>query len=331
MQLLNIVIPVYNAENYLPQCLESLVNQTYHKKEIILIDDGSSDSSPEICDEYANKHPFIHVIHKENSGVSAARNTALDLIRGGYVVFADADDAVDLDAYEVMIKEMEDTDSDVSACNLQNEYGAFQVRKNNFEHGSVSAYSGDEELVKAFFCQIGGWAGNKIYRREVIGDVRFREDISQAEDTLFAWEVMKRAKKVCYINLPFYHYRYMLSSSSHAANTKKLKTAITVWDLIKLDLDNVHVEEEILQKWTQNYIVWNLKICESMIGLHQPDKKYYHLAKRNISNYKGYIPYMSRRYRLLANSLLKSWDLYKLWARLFYILKKTYVRIKIKG
>lgn len=82
MQLLNIVIPVYNAENYLPQCLESLVNQTYHKKEIILIDDGSSDSSPEICDEYANKHPFIHVIHKENSGVSAARNTALDLIRG---------------------------------------------------------------------------------------------------------------------------------------------------------------------------------------------------------------------------------------------------------
>ncbi len=83
MELLNIVVPVYNAEDYLPQCLDSLVNQTYPNKEVFLVDDGSSDSSSKICDKYAGKFSFVHAIHKENAGVSAARNTALDQIRGG--------------------------------------------------------------------------------------------------------------------------------------------------------------------------------------------------------------------------------------------------------
>lgn len=83
MELLSIVVPVYNAERYLSFCLDSLVNQTYPNKEVFLVDDGSFDSSPKICDEYAAKYSFVHVIHRENSGVSAARNTALDQIRGG--------------------------------------------------------------------------------------------------------------------------------------------------------------------------------------------------------------------------------------------------------
>ena len=83
MELLSIVVPVYNAEKYLEQCLDSLVRQTYPNKEIILVDDGSSDNSPNICDNYAKKYSFVRVIHKLNQGVSAARNAAIDSIRGG--------------------------------------------------------------------------------------------------------------------------------------------------------------------------------------------------------------------------------------------------------
>ena len=244
------------------------------------------------------------------------------------MVFADADDGIDLDTYEILINALESTQSDISACNLRSEYRQFEVREKNQET-DILTYQGTKELVEAFFFKIGGWAWNKLYRREVISDVRFREDISQAEDALFSWQVIKKAKKICYTDLPLYHYRFALTSSSRMANTEKLKTAIIAWDIVKKDLDSLNIDEPIVQKWANNYIVWNLKICESMISLKHPEQqKSYMYARKNIAKYKKYIPAMSRRYQILARSVLTSWGTYKFLGMLSYGMKKAYVNIR---
>ena len=283
MELLSIVVPVYNAEKHLEQCLDSLVKQTYPNKEIILVDDGSSDNSPDICDSYANKHSFIRVIHKLNQGVSSARNIALDSIRRGYVVFVDADDALDLDGYEICIHEMEAREADFVAFNLKNEYQNFSVLKKSNNIPKSSYYRGKEELTKVFFSEIGGWAWNKIYRREQIGKIRFREDIYQAEEALFSWKVIHKANDACFVDMPIYHYRYTFPSATKSADISKFETAITAWSLIKKDLDNENLTPLVIEKWARNYIVWNIKICERMLLSDSFSEKEYSKIKDNIS------------------------------------------------
>lgn len=328
MELLSIVVPVYNAEKYLEQCLDSLVRQTYQNKEIILVDDGSSDNSPNICDSYANKYSFIRVIHKLNQGVSAARNAAIDSIRGGYIVFVDADDAVDLDGYEICIREMEARGADFVAFNLKDEYRNFSVLKKSNNIPKSSYLKGKEELTKAFFTNIGGWACNKIYRRGLIGEIRFREDIYQAEDALFSWKVIHKANDACFVNIPIYHYRYTFSSATKSADTSKFETAIIAWSLIKKDLDNENLTPLVIERWARNYIVWNIKICERMQLSDSFSEKEYSKVKDNISTYKAYIHLLGKRHQILAESILKSWRLYAFWERIFYKAKKTYVQFK---
>ncbi|MGN0132763.1 MAG: hypothetical protein ACI4AA_10005 [Lachnospiraceae bacterium] len=141
---------------------------------------------------------------------------------------------------------------------------------------------------------------------------------------------MKKAKKACFVEFLFYHYRYMLSSFSHGANTEKLNTAITAWDMIKHDLDDMKADESIVQKWASDYIVWKLKICGSMIEMQSPDIKYYSITRRNIGKYRQYIPCLLLRYQLLSQSVLKSWRLYRFWSKLFYLLKKVYIRVQVR-
>jgi len=105
--LVSIIVPVYNVEEYLGTCVESIVNQTYKNIEIILVDDGSNDSCPQKCDAWAEKDNRIQVIHKENAGVGEARNTGLDIAQGAYVTFADSDDYLSLDAIEIMLRQIE--------------------------------------------------------------------------------------------------------------------------------------------------------------------------------------------------------------------------------
>ena len=119
--MISVIIPVFNAEKYLRECLDSVANQTYNDLEILLIDDGSKDSSPQICDGYAAADSRFTVIHKENGGVSSARNTGIENAHGNLMAFVDADDVLDLDMYEILVHALETTDSDIAACSYMNE------------------------------------------------------------------------------------------------------------------------------------------------------------------------------------------------------------------
>ena len=117
IDLISIIIPVYNVEQYLSRCIDSVINQTYKNLEIILIDDGSTDDSGEICDEYALKDNRIKVMHKQNGGVSSARNEGLDISKGNYIGFIDSDDFIEKDMYEFLYDLLTKNNCDISCCN----------------------------------------------------------------------------------------------------------------------------------------------------------------------------------------------------------------------
>ena len=202
---LSIIVPVYKVEAYLPKCIESILSQTFTDFELILIDDGSPDRCGAICDEYAAKDSRIVVIHQKNQGVSAARNTGLNIARGSYIGFVDSDDSIDAEMYAHLLNCLWETQSDIAICGVQ--YIA--------QDGAVlrTAHTGDallnrEELLKCLYGKpnpIGGGCVNKLFSASVLNGIRFQEDIKMAEDWVFLFHVFAKAEKACHVDGAFYH------------------------------------------------------------------------------------------------------------------------------
>ena len=148
MTRISIIVPVYKAEKYLPRCVESLLSQTYRELEIILVDDGSPDNCPEICDGYAEKDSRVKVIHKENGGVSSARNAGLEAASGDYITFVDSDDYVDGQMYEKMLSVAEEYSCDVVMCDCVKE---FSDRREVYSHDIRSGFYNKEQLKNEYY------------------------------------------------------------------------------------------------------------------------------------------------------------------------------------
>ena len=216
MKKISVIVPVYNVEQFLRECIESIRNQTYKNIEIILVDDGSTDNSGKICDEYISKDSRIKVIHKENGGLSSARNTGLDNATGDYVMFSDSDDLFLPDSCQVMIDEMERTNSDYVVGNYQNcnEDGTLwdnpvfdQTKYVNFRL-SIKDYKHSFFTMNSSVC-------NKIFRMSFLNkiNIRFIEGVP-AEDAIFSTYCFIKSKKVYYIPDVMYLYRQRSADSS---------------------------------------------------------------------------------------------------------------------
>ncbi|WP_293986131.1 glycosyltransferase [uncultured Megasphaera sp.] len=199
---LSVIIPVYNSEAYLRQTLASVLAQTYENLEVLAIDDGSPDGSLAICREFAQKDARLQVFHKENGGVSSARNFGLERAKGEYIAFLDGDDCIDPEMYAVMISVLEETGADLVDCRVVKERS---YTPQPYEKGTVEVSSKPLEYLskKGYFIDS---SLNKVYRRELIGATRFDESISYSEDKLFVTEVIFKAKKMALVSNVFYHY-----------------------------------------------------------------------------------------------------------------------------
>ena len=193
MSKISIIVPVYNAEKYIETCIESTLGQTFADFELILIDDGSVDQSPGMCDEYAQKDARIKVIHQVNAGVSAARNSGLDAAEGEYVAFIDSDDWVDKSFLQKCLDTLYSTNGDlcITGFYFYNET-VVDIRKAT-EHSlvrtnSISAPQVQELMEKCLISNI--WA--KLYRRSIIGDMRFDTSVNFGEDLRFCFEILKK-------------------------------------------------------------------------------------------------------------------------------------------
>mgnify|MGYP002733379727 FL=1 len=185
---LSIVIPVYNVEIYLERCIDSILSQINQSFELILVDDGSTDHSGAICDQYAEKDERILVIHQNNKGVSAARNVGIDIATGTYLAFVDADDWVMPEAYAIMLREALISGADIIVCGVGyvNESGR-QLRKDLISEG---IYNSEEALATLYGMpnHLGGSSCNKLFLKESVKDIKFREEIRIAEDWLYLFE-----------------------------------------------------------------------------------------------------------------------------------------------
>ena len=251
MVRISVVVPCYKVESYLPKCVDSLIGQTYSNIEIILVDDGSPDASGEICDAYAAQDHRVHVIHKQNGGVSAARNDGLLAATGDYVLFCDGDDWMPIDACEHLAVEAEKSNADVIWGDIwrcwdnRDEYMRFFAHPFCTEDTSFI-----QELVKTNFyytycpsvplenradgCYGGPW--NKAVKRKLLLEHAIRFDLRVKgiyDDVLYSAYVLANAKKIAYIGKPVYNYRQVRNSMTHVfkKNILEVNDAIfTAWE-----------------------------------------------------------------------------------------------------
>lgn len=213
---LSVIIPVYNVCNYLEKCLRTISSQTYNNFECILVDDGSSDGSLNICEEWSKRDSRFIVIHQENAGVSKARNVGLDLAQGQFVIFVDSDDWISVDCFEMLVHNMQKFDTDISVCGIAYHH----VDKLNL---NIPAYTGVFEFLinninqfvdlnkKDLLC--GPCA--KIYKMSIIKKYRIRFDvnISYGEDLIFNYLYLEYVTRCGILNECLYHYRILRSGT----------------------------------------------------------------------------------------------------------------------
>lgn len=199
---ISVIVPVYNAEKYLHRCVDSIINQTYANLEIILIDDGSPDNCPQICDDYLRRDERIKVIHQENKGASGARNNGLNNATGDYIAFVDSDDWLDLEMYYEMMKVMTSHDQQVVECNLVNRFEDTEEKPKHIRKVVVqnSLTTMTRVIANQHFS-----ACTRLYCKKIIGDLRFKEGL-MAEDVYFAVTIIDKIESLVYMSDPFYNY-----------------------------------------------------------------------------------------------------------------------------
>lgn len=228
MDLITLVIPVYNVEKFLPLCIESIIKQSYKKLQIILIDDGSTDSSSFICDEYALKDTRIEVIHKENGGLSDARNAGIERAKGQYISFIDSDDMIIDDMIEYLYVQITKTNADISVCQrlLINENGdPLEDREFLFEDYVVS---GNNECMHDFMSSKGidTVAWGKLYRTELFKEIHYPKG-KYHEDVFTTYRIVAKANVIAVGGEKKYYYRIRNASITKSSFSSKHLDAVT--------------------------------------------------------------------------------------------------------
>ena len=260
MPLVSIIVPVYKVEKYLKRCVDSLTNQTLRDIEIILVDDGSPDSCSTICDEYAEKDERIKVIHKENGGVSSARNAGIDAAAGEYIGFVDSDDWIEQDMFERLMKNTQQYDADVSVCGLfvaKEQYSAMRpighVEKITGRQAQISMLESHPLMIPLI---------NKLYRRELLPFIQ--NDVGQAfgEDMFANYRVLGNSKTVVIDSTPEYHCIPRAGSAVYAdLNQGHLDAVKKAHEL----LDKVRGDRNLERAWRRRCTVLELTALNRII------------------------------------------------------------------
>ncbi len=209
---ISIIVPVYNMEMYLRECLDSIKAQTFSDWECILVDDGSSDSSPAICDEYANRDNRFMVIHKENGGLSSARNVGLKVAKGFYIGFVDSDDWIEPQMYEKLYNIISEYDADIAQVGYIAEYIGRHSTKHLIHNKGV--IDGNEAMREIGFDRLPNYVWNKLHRRSIV-TCDFPEG-RNFEDIFVYGKWLKNVKKMALDPTPLYHYRMRKGSIIHS-------------------------------------------------------------------------------------------------------------------
>lgn len=210
--LISIIVPVYNVERYLRECLDSICAQKGILSEIIVVDDGSTDGSAAICDEYAKEYANLKVIHKQNGGLASARNAGLDVMKGDYVGFVDSDDYIATDMYEALYKAMVQTECRVACCSW---YRVIDGEVEGIERPVTEpVVLSKKDAIRSLMLNTGITysACDKLFKAELFKGIRFPKENLPSEDMPCIYEVLKNIDKIAYIGETKYYYRVVMES-----------------------------------------------------------------------------------------------------------------------
>ena len=243
----SVIVPVYKAENYLHRCVDSLLAQTFHDYEILLVDDGSPDMSGEICDEYAKKDSRVRVFHKENGGVSSARQCGMDNARGEYTIHADPDDWVEPEMLEELYKKAKEEDADMVICDYYINYR----RKQIYKQQKPKSLNHDAVMRQLLLQQLHGACWNKLVRRKLIEDfgILFPLDMTIWEDLYVNCCFLMHEVKVYYLGKAFYHYDCYNNGESltKKIDMKAISSMIDFVSYIEDITDSLLYERELIK------------------------------------------------------------------------------------
>lgn len=258
--MISIIIPIYNVEGYLSRCIDSVLNQTYKNLEIILVDDGSPDNCGKICDEYAKKDSRIKVIHKENGGVSSARNAGLDIARGDYIGFVDPDDYIHQTMYETLISEISEDDFDIVECNYTQIYEDGSNLTRNIKDKVYSDYY--DILEGGFTAYLSFVIWDKLYKKSIIDGTRFNTSFKVAEDQLFFFECAKKGAVLKSINKPLYYYYLRNDSVMRKSFHRGFFDALMVLEILR---DDCKKDDKLFNYFNSYYLIKLIDFSQKQI------------------------------------------------------------------
>ena len=326
---ISIIVPVFNSEKFLNKCIESIINQTFHNYELILINDGSTDNSGIICDKYAKIYPFVSVIHQKNAGVSVARNVGLEASSGNYIMFCDSDDYVESNWCEIMFNTIEKNPNCSVVCNFCKENTSYSKaipkinKDSNFINKQYYSYFEIYKLGVSF--SVCG----KIFNRDLIDKLKLRFEVGRpfGEDTLFSIKYMSHFKNFVLVPDVLYHYVDNSCSASYKYYANKYEYILPLFsmrleliekkeisnfcdayffilmDLLKNTMDS-RSDMSILKKFKQNNKIMNTKEFRQCVELMSGEKES-KLFLKIIKKHNYYLLWMFEQLQMIKFKLSK--------------------------
>lgn len=317
MPKISIIVPVYNCEKYISNCINSILEQSFKDFELILVDDGSSDRSFEICESFAKKDNRVRAIHQPNSGVSRARNRGLDEAKGEYIGFVDGDDCVDKEMYKRLYKNLADNNADISICGIVNYF----LKKNGItekvRQSQVDGFwifSGEQALKEALQSRLYSVNPvNKLFKKELFDKLRYPEG-KISEDAFLIPVVISKAGKVVYDSKPMYYYLRRENSITTSNFSDR------DWDVVEAYKNHLNMVSEKfpnLKKvakfrylWSYTYVIDKIMLSENFENYLRDFKKAFDFIKKNILEII-FNPYFSLKRKIAVMVLLINKKIYK--------------------
>ncbi|MEC5424036.1 glycosyltransferase [Virgibacillus sp. C22-A2] len=284
---ISIIVPVYNVEAYLRKCLDSIIAQTFTNFEVILVNDGSTDDSGVICDEYAAKDSRIIVVHKEYGGVSSARNAGVELVKGDYIGFVDGDDYIEKDMYLTLFHLCQENESDIAICNLGRVIDGKLINGGNHEV-YIKEFTNEEGMSELFKGVLYRFSlCNKLFSRKCFQDIQFPEGRIH-EDLSTTYKLFANAQKIVYSNFLGYIYVKRNNSILTSRFNQSRLDAFIGWNEILVFMKKNY--DQILEDVVACYGYWCVDNIYYILN-QIPDKTYRKIYLKNIqknllSNYE---------------------------------------------
>ncbi len=320
--MVSIIIPVYNVAEYLHECIQSVISQTYKNYEVILVDDGSKDLSPQICDDYSEKYDFIRVIHKQNGGLSSARNAGIAIAKGSYLCFLDSDDCISSVFLETLIENAKASGADISICDYI-EWDYLKVNYSELEQEMLLQENKVQDMSPQYIWEkltlsgslareitpvVTAWG--KIIRHDLYRDITFPEGLWH-EDEFIVHKLLSRAKAYVKTSARLYYYRQRNDSITGARNKsdkRHLDLLDALEERIRYCKDNSDriTYLKMIDAYRQNIIMFYRDYTEKDIQ--------YRLRWRNLISYLRYPCISKKEYIIgLIFSLNPKWYYYRFW------------------